>query len=171
MQDDGLIVLYSESGDTLWANGNLSPNLRRGTPLSEAQGVDKDSLSYRANTGDDDFDWSLDNLDRLSRRYPDDFTDRLSGAFGVSKVWVDGLIKRDNIPPADVYMIAKAASVTNRPLAAVERTYKANRGQGWGVIAQRLGIEPGSDAFQALKTDDSGFLSKGKGQDRKNDDN
>jgi hypothetical protein len=33
----------------------------------------------------------------------------------------------------------------------VLRDYEQNRGQGWGVIAQRMGIKPGSPAFHALK--------------------
>ena len=31
------------------------------------------------------------------------------------------------------------------------RIYERDHGQGWGVIAQRLGIKPGSAAFHALK--------------------
>jgi hypothetical protein len=171
MQDDGLLVLYSESEKTIWANGNLSPNIQRDTSPSGAQGVDKDSLSsYNANTGDDEFDRSLNNLNTVAYRDLNNFINQMSGTFDVSKPWVEGLVKRESIPPADVYMIARTASVTNRPIDTVARQYKDNRGQGWGVIAQRLGIKPGSKEFHALKNDDAGFLSRGKRQDRKKND-
>jgi hypothetical protein len=61
-------------------------------------------------------------------------------------------------------MIARTASVTNRPIDTLEQYYTASRGQGWGVIARRLGIRPGSKEFYELKREDTGFLSKGKSQ-------
>ena len=67
-------------------------------------------------------------------------------------------------------MIARTSRVTNRPIATVEKYYKDNRGQGWGVTAQRLGIKPGSPEFHALKKDDTGLLSKGKSQGQKKND-
>lgn len=164
MQDNGQAVIFSEASEAIWTNGNLGPAVKPRPQPRDEQGVDSDSLAYRAKTGDDEFDRSLNNLNRVAERYPEDFTNRLSREFGVSKVWIDGLLKSDGLPPADVYLLAKTAAVTNRPLSAVERVYKANRGQGWGVIAQRLGIQPGSEEFRLLKKDEAGFLSTGRGQ-------
>jgi hypothetical protein len=131
----------------------------------------KDSLSsYHANTGDNDFDNELNNLNNVARADLDNFMNKLSGTFGISKPWIENLVKRENIPPADVYMIARTASVTNHPIDTVEKNYRANRGQGWGVIAKRLGIKPGSKEFHALKKDDTGLLSKGKSQGQKKKD-
>jgi len=33
----------------------------------------------------------------------------------------------------------------------VLKQYKTSKGKGWGVVAQSLGIKPGSAEFQALK--------------------
>jgi hypothetical protein len=131
----------------------------------------KDSLSsYNANTGDNEFDNALNNLNNVAHADLDNFMNKLSGTFGISKPWIENLVKRENIPPADVYMIARTASVTNRPIGTVENYYMANRGQGWGVIAKRLGIKPGSKEFHALKKDDTGLLSKGKSRGQKKKD-
>jgi hypothetical protein len=131
----------------------------------------KDSLpSYNANTGDNEFDNALNNLNNVAHADLDDFMNKLSGTFGISKPWIENLVKRENIPPADVYMIARTASVTNQPIDTVRRNYMANRGQGWGVIAKHLGIKPGSKEFHALKKDDTGLLSKGKSQGQKKKD-
>jgi hypothetical protein len=46
-------------------------------------------------------------------------------------------------------------------------TYKRNKGKGWGVIAQRLGIKPGSAEFHRLKKGDfelAGGKAGGKGK-------
>jgi len=37
------------------------------------------------------------------------------------------------------------------------RKYQSHAAKGWGVIAQQLGIEPGSAAFHALKRGDLRF--------------
>ena len=94
----------------------------------------------------------------------DNFISLLNGAFGISKPWIENLVRREKIPPADVYMIARLASVMRRPIDTVKRDYMDNRGQGWGAIAKHLGIKPGSNEFHALKNDEKGVFSKAKGQ-------
>ena len=46
---------------------------------------------------------------------------------------------------------ARMASIIGRPCRYVVDMYEADRGQGWGVVAQRLGIKPGSAEFHRLK--------------------
>jgi hypothetical protein len=50
-----------------------------------------------------------------------------------------------------VYYACALASILGRPCRYVVDYYEANRGQGWGVVAQRLGIKPGSSEFHRLK--------------------
>jgi hypothetical protein len=131
----------------------------------------KDNLpSYDPDTGDNEYDNALNHLNNVALADLDNFMNRLSSAFGISKSWIENLIKRENIPPADVYMMARTASVTKHPIDTVQKNYMANRGQGWGVIAKHLGIKPGSNEFHALKKDDMGWLSKGKSQGQKKED-
>ena len=64
--------------------------------------------------------------------------------------------------PADVYMTVGIAKITNKSIDEVVGEYKANKGKGWGVIAKRLGIKPGSKEFHALKEGGSVELEKAK---------
>jgi hypothetical protein len=131
----------------------------------------KDNFSgYDPDTGDNEYDNALRNLDKVALADLDYFMNQLSRTFGVSIPWIENLIKRENIPPADVYMMARTASVTKYPIDTVQKHYLANRRQGWGVIAKQLGIKPGSKEFHALKNDDLGWFSKGKNQGQKKDD-
>ena len=41
--------------------------------------------------------------------------------------------------------------VASAQRAKVLKQYKTSKGKGWGVVAQSLGIKPGSAEFQALK--------------------
>jgi hypothetical protein len=164
IQDDGNVVLYKERGLPFWSNGKINMDIKPDVSPVDAP------AAYYANTGDNEFDNALNNLNNVARADLDNFMNKLSGTFGISKPWVENLVKRENIPPADVYMIARTASVTNRTVDTVKNYYMANRDQGWGVIAKRLGIKPGSREFHALKKDDAGLLSKEKNQGQKRKD-
>ncbi|MEJ2450103.1 MAG: hypothetical protein P8047_05445 [Gammaproteobacteria bacterium] len=63
---------------------------------------------------------------------------------------------------ADAYMVLRLAEMSHQPVAEVTRVYRQDRRRGWGVIARRLGIRPGSRAFHALKAgDDLGMGRRG----------
>jgi hypothetical protein len=64
-----------------------------------------------------------------------------------------------------VYMMAHIAILSGMPFAAVEADYRKSRGKGWGVVAQNMGIKPGSKEFHALKQNLKGGTSKGKDHD------
>ena len=74
----------------------------------------------------------------------------LSATFGVSSGEVDGLFEIFN-RPADIYITLRIGELSDVPIERVVDRYRANKGQGWGVIAKSLGIKPGSAEFHALK--------------------
>jgi hypothetical protein len=62
--------------------------------------------------------------------------------------------------PGDIYFACAIAYQLGRPCLEIINIYERDHGQGWGVIAKRLGIKPGSPAFHALK----GHVGKGHGK-------
>jgi hypothetical protein len=71
--------------------------------------------------------------------------------------------------PADAYIVLRFGEMSRHPFDYVLREYKASRGKGWGVLAERLGIKPGSE-FHALKRGHdlyNGNEGKGKGKGRR----
>jgi hypothetical protein len=115
-------------------------------------------------TGDRNLDRSLIALNEKARGNMDYFISTLSIHYDVSQPKIQYLLDRANMLPSDVYMAVKIASVTKKPVDTVVETYDKNKGKGWGVIAKRLGIKPGSKEFHALKQDSSGLLEKQKGK-------
>ncbi len=89
----------------------------------------------------------------------------LSVTFGVSEPKIDGLFEL-MASPGDVYMALRIGEVASQPVERVVAELKKNKGQGWGVIAKNLGIQPGSKEFLALKksrlSSHSGGKSSGK---------
>ncbi len=70
--------------------------------------------------------------------------------FGTSDSKISGLFEVMSAP-SDVYMCLRIGELADQPLDRVVAEHKAHKGQGWGVIAQNLGIKPGSAEFHALK--------------------
>lgn len=68
---------------------------------------------------------------------------------------------------ADAFMVLQIGRWTGLSRDRIMNQYRANKGQGWGVIAKDLGIKPGSAEFHALKNGDFGYSTdrSGKGND------
>lgn len=74
----------------------------------------------------------------------------LSSQFGVGVPVVQSLLRSVAVP-ADAFMCLQLGQMLGLPPERVLTTYQQNRGKGWGVVAQSLGIKPGSPEFHALK--------------------
>jgi hypothetical protein len=87
------------------------------------------------------------------------FNARLSAQFGIPVPQVEVIVK--NVPrPSDAFMVLHVSQTTRQDPDRVLRTYQANKGKGWGVVAQRMGIKPGSAEFHALKRGDLAFTGE-----------
>lgn len=90
------------------------------------------------------------------------FTAQVSAQFGVPQAQVRVVLGQVS-SPADAFMVFQLGQMSSRPPTEVMQVYQDNRGRGWGVIAQRLGIRPGSRAFHALKRGDLRYGGGGGG--------
>ena len=95
----------------------------------------------------------------------------LGAHFDASGPEID-LVLRTVSRPGDAALCFWLKNQSRQPMEVVLREYQARKGQGWGALAQSLGIKPGSEAFHALKRGDLGWhpepggqgKGKGKGQ-------
>ncbi len=78
------------------------------------------------------------------------FAARLSAQFGVPEAQVRIVLGKVR-QPADAFMVFQIGQMAHRDADSVLRVYESHRGRGWGVIAQEMGIKPGSAEFKALK--------------------
>ena len=126
------------------------------------------TATYRAKTGDATFDATLGNLNiQTQGGNLSEFISNLSLSYNIPKIKIEDLIFKVKMTPADAYMTVGIASIIKKPTDIVVKEYRANRGKGWGVIAKRLGIKPGSKEFHALKNGANGELKKAKGKSKK----
>ena len=87
------------------------------------------------------------------------FNVKLSTQFGIPMPRVEAIV-RTAAAPADAFMILQLGQMANKQPEAVMRVYQRDRGKGWGVMAKRLGIKPGSPEFHALKSGDLSFTGE-----------
>jgi hypothetical protein len=123
------------------------------------------SGTYNPRTGDTALDTTLGNLNvRTQGNNLSEFISNMSLSYRIPRIEIENLLFKVKMPPADVYMTVGLASISNKPVDAVVNEYRANKDKGWGVIAKRLGIKPGSKDFKALKNGGSLQLEKVKGK-------
>lgn len=109
------------------------------------------TVGWNPRSGDVWVDTWLGDINRYGSRYRDPFIDELVRYHGAPRPLVLDLLDQRHWAPGDVYYACAMASIIGRPCRYVVDLYEADRGQGWGVIAQRLGIKPGSPEFHRLK--------------------
>ena len=125
-----------------------------------AAGANAQVVGYNIRSGDVWVDSQLGYINDYGRRDRNYFVDDLVNSFGAPRYLVNDLLDKRRWEPGDVYYACALAYQAHRPCGDVARDYEQNKGQGWGVIAQRMGIKPGSAEFHALK----GQMGKSKGR-------
>lgn len=123
-------------------------------------GIDAVAVGFSPRTGDAWVDTQLGDINVLARGDTDGFVDDVVLSFGAPRYLVRDYVTNRGWAPGDVYYGCALAYQARVPCANVLRDYEQNRGQGWGVVARRMGIQPGSPAFHALK----GSVGKSQGK-------
>lgn len=128
-------------------------------------------ISYHPRTGDITIDNELGYMNGYGRQNQNYFVDDVVNSFGAPRYLVNDLLNTRRWEPGDVYYACAMAYQMRRPCGDVVNMYEQDRGQGWGVVAKRLGIKPGSPQFHALKGDISKANGKFKSHPNKGGDN
>lgn len=108
-------------------------------------------FSWNPRTGDIWVDNRLDDINNYGYRYRDPFVDEMVRYYGAPRDLVTDLLVNRRWAPGDVYYACALAQAAGRPCRTVVDEWERDHGQGWGVIAQRMGIKPGSEEFHRLK--------------------
>ena len=106
---------------------------------------------WRPRTGDAWVDAALADVNAYGRRYPDAFADELARYHAAPREVVVALLADPAWTPGDVYFACVLAQSIGRSCRYVADEWQAHGSEGWGALAQQLGVEPGSAQFHALK--------------------
>lgn len=109
------------------------------------------TVGWNPRSGDVWVDTWLGDINRYGARYREPFIDELVRYHRAPRDLVVELLDHRGWAPGDVYYACALAEILGRPCRYVVDVYERDRGAGWGAIAQRLGIQPGSPEFHRLK--------------------
>jgi hypothetical protein len=134
--------------------------------LSANAYADEYAFGFNPQTGDAWMDVQLRDMNVYTRGNTDGFIDDIVISFGAPRQIIREYVVDRRWAPGDVYYACALAYEMHRPCLDNLREYDKNNGKGWGVIAKRMGIKPGSSEFQALKgrvsNSNGKFKAKGK---------
>ncbi|NUS39751.1 MAG: hypothetical protein HOQ02_12115 [Lysobacter sp.] len=108
-------------------------------------------FGWNPRSGDVWVDTQLADINRYGERYRDPFIDEMTRYYGAPRDLVSDLLLRRHWAPGDVYFACALAQAAGRPCRYVVDEWERDHGQGWGALAQRMGIKPGSAEFHRLK--------------------
>lgn len=125
--------------------------------------ADEYAFGFNPRSGDAWIDAQLGDVNVFARGNLDGYVDEVVVSTGAPRYYVQEMVVERGWAPGDVYYACLIARQLGRPCAYVVDAYERemrSRGRGWGVLAQELGIRPGSAAFHALK----GGVGQGNGR-------
>lgn len=96
-----------------------------------------------------DFDWTV-AFNAKYKLAADQFFDQMAVRFAISNDGISAVFEASK-DYSDAFIIFRLAEISKKPVASVLDVYQSQKGRGWGVMAKRLGIKPGSAEFKALK--------------------
>lgn len=109
------------------------------------------AAGWNPRSGDVWVDTWLGDINRYGARYREPFVDEMVRYYGAPRELVGDLLNERRWTPGDVYYACAIAQVLGRPCRYVVDEWDRDHAEGWGAIAQRLGIKPGSAEFHRLK--------------------
>ncbi|MDQ3288275.1 MAG: hypothetical protein M3Q42_08435 [Pseudomonadota bacterium] len=109
------------------------------------------SINWNPRSGDVWVDAQLQDVNRYGSRYREPFVNEMVRYYGAPRELVTELLGTRNWAPGDVYYACALAEIIGRPCRYVVDEWERDHGQGWGELAKRMGIKPGSPEFHRLK--------------------
>lgn len=125
--------------------------------------ADDYAFGFNPRSGDAWIDAQLGDVNVFARGNLDGYVDEVVVSTGAPRHYVRDMVVDRGWAPGDIYYACLIARQLGLPCANVVDAYEREmrgRGRGWGVLAQELGIRPGSAEFHALK----GGVGQGNGR-------
>jgi hypothetical protein len=109
------------------------------------------TFGWNPRSGDTWVDMRLTDINQYGQRYPGPFIDEITRYHGAPRSLVNELLTDRHWAPGDIYFACALAQIAGQPCRVVVDAWERDHAQGWGAIAKRMGIKPGSEQFHRLK--------------------
>lgn len=120
------------------------------TAVSAVTNITK--IEFNAKTGDKELDVSLSQLNIEANLDIKTFNKEMVASFDITEKNLEMLRVKNKLEPSDVYMALEVAKASGKPVKEIILSYKGDKEKGWGEVAKKMGIKPGSKKFMKLKS-------------------
>lgn len=126
------------------------------------------NFTFSGTTGDKELDVTLRSMNLEAKQRLPSFYTSMNLNFGTGDDELNDLLGVRMLSPADAYLALRISVITGKPVDRVLILYDKHRKKGWGCVAKKLGIKPGSAEFRRLKTGGTVILERSR-KERQND--
>ncbi len=103
-------------------------------------------------TGDAEVDKNMMDINEKASRDIRAFNLDLKQSFHVSEKKIEYMKRQLKMTPSEMYFALEISNVSKKSLDEVLKIFKTKRRKGWGYVAQKAGISPGSSEFMQIKS-------------------
>ena len=111
--------------------------------------------AFVANTGDQQLDQSLNELNKQAAKKKYRFMKNLADEYQLPVSKIEMMIKVHEFTPADCFLTVAVADASGQSVEVISRARIEHRDKGWQFITDQLRIGLTSDAFKQIKQDAS----------------
>lgn len=117
-------------------------------------------------TGDIELETDLNQINAKAKLDFGIFKTDIGAQYDIDGKKIDYMSVDLSMEPAEIYLALEISRITNRNIDDVLNVYQIHKDKGWGYIAKKMGIKPGSDEFHKLKntTKNKSNNAEGKGK-------
>ena len=108
------------------------------------------AFGWDPRSGDEWVDTWLGDVNEYAARYREPFIDEMVRYHGAPRSLVMELLDA-RWAPGDIYYACAISQIIGRPCRYVVAEWERGHADGWGALAERLGVRPGSAEFHRLK--------------------
>lgn len=124
--------------------------------------------SQEFRTGSAELDMNLSIINTNAKSDFVGFRTQIRSEYNVSDSKFEYMSVKLGMRPADIYFALEIGKYSHKPIDDILVIYQKDKGRGWGEIAKKCGIKPGSAEFHSMKSNAGNKAEKSKGSKNKN---
>ena len=121
------------------------------------------SAQVHFKTGNVQLDSDLNSINANANVDFGAFKAELCISYNVSERKIEYMHATLNMAPGEIYLVLEISKISKTSIDSILDLYRMHKSKGWGYIAKKAGIKPGSAEFHQLKNNVSNKKNKGAG--------
>lgn len=106
-------------------------------------------ISFKTN--DVELETDLNTINAKAKLDFGKFKVDIAGSYDIDEKKIEYMSVELSMEPAEIYLALEIGKLSHKSIDNVLEVYTLHKDKGWGYIAKKMGIKPGSEEFHQLK--------------------